>query len=451
MRTTGKRSVVLYILLGAFVLGIAWFMIDLIMNGEMWASQAYNAHLGVASMGTITDRDGDVLAQSADGRRVYSESEDVRVALLHTIGDNQGYIGTSVQSTMNSKLSGYNLITGTNKTVFDGLISNIKLSLDKDICVDAFYALKGKKGSVIAYNYKTGEIICKVSSGSYDPNEPPSAEEVESDSAYDGVYLDRNLSASFAPGSVFKLVTEAAAMEKFADWQSKEYTCEGAVEIGGSRITCMDYHGTISAYEALGYSCNVYYAMLANDVGADELQAKAEEMGFGKELQLENSHCVKSTINLKEADKNQLGWAGVGQYTTLANPYHIMTLMGAIANGGSYVAPELTGNTGLLDNVAGGSRKYMDTQTATNLKAMMRSNVENYYGDGMFPDGMQICAKSGTAEVDGKNPNCWFAGFSANPDTPYAFVVLVEEGIGGMESAGSAASTLMNSIVQHIS
>lgn len=102
MKTTGFRSFVLYILLFAFCGGFVWFLINLALNGSTWATQPYNGHIygddTAVSAGTITDRSGMVLAKTEDGSRVYAESEDIRRALLHTVGDSSGYIGTAVQA-----------------------------------------------------------------------------------------------------------------------------------------------------------------------------------------------------------------------------------------------------------------------------------------------------------------------------------------------------------------
>ena len=89
----------------------------------------------------------------------------------------------------------------------------------------------------------------------------------------------------------------------------------------------------------------------------------------------------------------------MGQYTVLSNPYHMMVLMGAIANGGEYVEPWLTQGGGLLDGLTGGSRQLVTATEAQNLKTLLRNNVEYYYGDYLFPSGMNVCAKTGTGEV----------------------------------------------------
>ena len=128
-------------------------------------------------------------------------------------------------------------------------------------------------------------------------------------------------------------------MEKYPDtWSSLTYDCQGSVELAGSDITCLNghAHGTQDMAAALGNSCNVYFAQLANDLGAEALQKKAEEMGFNTQLDFGTIPIQESTIELSGTNQNQLGWAGVGQYTVLTNPTHMMVLMGAIAKGGTY-------------------------------------------------------------------------------------------------------------------
>ena len=452
MRTTGFRSMVLYILLAAFLGGLGYLLVNLFLNGGKWAMQPYNGHISgetsTVKLGDITDRDGSLLATTQDGTRLYSQDETVRRALLHTVGDPYGYISTSIQSTMSSKLSGYNIVTGLNNTFFNRLGSDIALTVDQDACVAAYNALGGKNGGVIVYNYQTGDILCKVSTPTFDPNSIP--EDLETNDAYKGAYLDNTLSSSFTPGSIFKIVTAAAAMERWPDsWSTITYSCSGSVELAGSDITCLhgNAHGTQDMAAALGNSCNVYFAQLANDLGAEALQAKAKEMGFNVSFDLNGISTMESTIDLAGANANQLGWAGVGQYTVLANPYHMMCLMGAIANGGEYVQPRLTQGADLLGEITGGSRQLVSSGEASQLKELLRSNVEYYYGDYLFPDGMNVCAKTGTGEVgEDKGPNCWMVGFCDSTVYPYAFAVVVEDGSGGIESAGSVVSAVLSAL-----
>ena len=448
MRTTGFRSMVLYLLLACFVGGVVYLGVNLFLHGGQWAMQPYNGHIS-SSLGNISDRSGNVLATSTEEGRTYSDSETVRRALLHTVGDPYGYISTSVEYTMRDKLTGYNLITGLNDTIFNRMGSDIALTVDQNACAAAYNALGGKNGAVLVYNYQTGEILVKVSAPGFDPAYIP--EDLETNEAYKGVYLDNTLSSSFTPGSIFKIVTAAAAMEKWPDtWSQWTHTCTGSENIGGSDVTCLygAAHGDQDMFSAMGNSCNVFFASLATEIGAQALQAKAEEMGFGREFSLGSVPTAQSEIDLSAANQNQLAWAGVGQYTVLSNPYHMMVLMGAIANGGEYVQPRLTQESQLFSGLLPGEDRTLVTAAeAQNLTQLLRGDVENYYGDWLFPTGMNVCAKTGTGEVgEGKAPNCWMVGFCDSVDYPYAFAILVEEGTGGIESAGSVASAVMNAL-----
>ena len=448
MRTTGFRSMVLYLLLACFVGGVVYLGVNLFLHGGQWAMQPYVGTIS-SSLGNISDRNGNVLATSTEEGRTYSDSETVRRALLHTVGDPYGYISTSVEYTMRDKLTGYNLITGLNDTIFNRMGSDIALTVDQNACAAAYNALGGKNGAVLVYNYQTGEILVKVSAPGFDPAYIP--EDLETNEAYKGVYLDNTLSSSFTPGSIFKIVTAAAAMEKWPDtWSQWTHTCTGSENIGGSDVTCLygAAHGDQDMFSAMGNSCNVFFASLASEIGAQALQAKAEEMGFGREFSLGSVPTAQSEIDLSAASQNELAWAGVGQYTVLCNPYHMMVLMGAIANGGEYVQPRLTQESQLFSGLLPGEDRTLVTAAeAQNLTQLLRGDVENYYGDWLFPTGMNVCAKTGTGEVgEGKAPNCWMVGFCDSQEYPYAFAILVEEGTGGIESAGSVASAVMNAL-----
>lgn len=441
MKTTGFRSFVLYILLFAFLGGIGWFVMNLYMNGEKWAAQPYNGHIYASdsklSVGTITDRTGLILAESRDGGRVYAENGSVRRSLLHTVGDSSGYISTSVQSVHRSHLMGYNLIFGLNDTVFSGLGSSIQLSVDAAANAAAFDAFEGRSGSAFIFNYKTGETLVKISAPTYDPMHVP--EDLLTNEQYNGVLLDHTLVSSYTPGSVFKLITAAAAMDTFSDWDTRTYTCENSFSIDSSTVTCLDWHGSLSMEAAMGHSCNIYFAKLALDIGAEKLQETAEKMGFNERFSFDSVTTALSKIDLSAASDIELAWSAVGQADLLANPYHMALLMGAIANGGSTPEPYIIGN--------GTGTKYTltDRSTANRLHDLMRTTVSYYYGDSRF-EGYTVCAKTGTAEVSGQDPNCWIVGFTEDADAPYAFAICVEDGSSGIRTAGNVLVAALNAL-----
>ena len=118
MKRSLRRSTLILILTIAFIAGIGFFTVELVWNAKDWVDQPYNAHIsgngGLEQAGRILDRDGNPLAQTVDGVRVYSDDEAVRKALLHTVGDDSLNISTAVQSKYRSNLTGYNLIWGLN-------------------------------------------------------------------------------------------------------------------------------------------------------------------------------------------------------------------------------------------------------------------------------------------------------------------------------------------------
>ena len=116
MKTLSRRAWVLYLLVIAFVCGAGILLYTFFSNADSWAMKRTNRHIyksGVLSTaGTITDRSDKILAQTVDGKRVYNESKNVRIATLHIVGDSQGYISTGVQTAYNDDLTGYNLVDG---------------------------------------------------------------------------------------------------------------------------------------------------------------------------------------------------------------------------------------------------------------------------------------------------------------------------------------------------
>ena len=233
-----------------FIGGMVFFVVELILNADAWANQPYNAHIsgsgGLEQAGTIFDRNGSVMAQTVNGDRVYNEDYSVRCGTLHVVGDNSLNISTAVQSKYRSLLTGYSLIWGLNMPQTLKTSHDISLTIDAQACAAAYDVLSsyGKKGACVVYNYKTGEVICSVSTLAYDPEAPPEITE-ENESEYDGVYLDNVMSSSYTPGSIFKIVTAAAAIENIPDLFERTWECNGREEIGGNDITCVDEHGTI--------------------------------------------------------------------------------------------------------------------------------------------------------------------------------------------------------------
>jgi len=450
MKTTGWRSLILYIIGAGFLVGIIFFICSYFIQGGSWAIRPSNAHITnngqLTYSGEITDRDSNLLSYSKDGVQQYNDNALIRKATLHVVGDPNGYISTGAQYAFRTQLSGFNPITGVVSPFGSSVTgSNIKLTISSDVSAAALQALNGKKGAVAVYNYKTGEVLCMVSSPTFDPLNIPS--DIETNSTYEGVYLNNALSSTYTPGSIFKVITAAAAIENIPDLDSRTFHCSGSTIINGEKITCDSVHGDISFQNGLAQSCNVVFAELAVELGKDTMTKYADQLGCNTNL--DGNPNKMSSYNVEQADDNSLAWSGIGQYTDTVNPYHMMILMGAIANGGTpvnpYIIQSVTNSIGLQTKTGKTSNgdNMLKQSTAEELQRLMRYTVSNYYGDSMFPN-LQVAAKTGTAEVgDNKIPTGWIVGYSERDDLPLAFAVVVEEGNYGRNSAGVVANTVL--------
>ena len=460
MKTISRRAWILYALALAFLSGLCFLSYTLFTNADSWAMKKANRHLysgsTLTAAGAITDETGAVLADTADGKRIYNDDKAVRTATLHVVGDSEGYIATGVQTAYKDTLTGYNLVDGIYDIKKYGKGNDIQLSVNAELCVTAYEALGKNKGTVGVMNYKTGKLVCVVSKPSFDIQNKPT-ENINNDKtgAYDGVYLNRFFSGVYTPGSTFKVITAASAIDNISDIDSQTFKCKGSYPVDGGSVKCMDTHGTVSFERALNVSCNSAFAQIALQLGTEKLQATADSLGFNQSYSIGNIRLAKSRFDLRAASQLDLGWAGVGQYTTLVNPCHMLMITGAIANNGQAVNPYLVseittqkGKTAFEAETVAGQQMF-SANTAQKLQERLGSNVKNYYGDGKFK-GLEMCGKTGTAEVSseegGAKPHAWFIGFSSREDLPYAIVVVVENGGGGSSVAIPVANKTMQKV-----
>ena len=184
--------------------------------------------------------------------------------------------------------------------------------------------------------------------------------------------------------------------------------------------------------------------------------ATAERIGFNVNMADISGkiHCAKSRIDLMNSQALDIGWAGIGQYTTLINPCHMLTIMSALANGGvaqtPYLVSEIKSPEGKILFSAEQSimTEYFTADVASKVNDLLRSNVKNQYGDGFFPK-MSFCGKTGTAEVsDNKDirPNALFVGYSQLEEMPFAIIVVVEDTTSSISSAVPIASKVMKTV-----
>lgn len=453
MNKTTKRGFALIPVILAFLAGACILVYLYAAKGALWSSSRANAHLftsgSLSTAGTIYDTTGRTLAKTKNGKRVFSDSRALRRATLHIVGDPTGIISTGAHSAYKSKLSGYNFITGIYSIQKYGRGNDLTLAVSGDACVAAYNALGSYNGAVGVFNYKTGALVCCMSAPNYDVNNPPS-----NPNDYDGLYLNRLFSGVYTPGSTMKIVTALCALENIPDVESRTFHCDGKIRIGTGDVICMGVHGDVTFEQALNRSCNCAFAQLAKTLGREKLMATARSLGFNTPIKTDGIQLAISSFDVRQADDLNLGWAGIGQYETLVNPCHMMMIVGAIANGGQGVQPAVirsmqspSGVT-VYKAMTRNSSIVIPGPQAAKLRRLLRSNVEHQYGDSRFPN-LQMCGKTGTAELDGKTSHSWFVGFSQREDLPLAVVVVAENAGSGSGVAMNTANAVLQSLLKN--
>ena len=435
MKKVTNRAFAVLLLAAMVLTGMGVYLFRLVRDGGDWATFYADRSIytdGVLNRGSVADRNGTLLASAGEDAFHYVGDAAVRRGCLHVVGDLGGNIGTSILSIFRDKFINYSFFTGTTT---EG--AAMKLTIDADISAAAYNALSGKKGTVLVYNYQTGEILCMVSTPGWDPEQGIDFD--PNDPAYEGAFINRAISSSFTPGSVFKLVTMAAAIENIPDIWDQTFTCTGSTVIGGQTVKCSGTHGTITIEKGLACSCNVAFGQVSAQLGGALISQYAEKYGLTAAHDLNQDIPTAAGSVPAASGDGDAAWEGIGQYEGLANPYAFLRFIGAIANGGTVVEPTI------LAGRRCGTTQLMDPATAQTLSEMMSYNVSYEYGTGNYP-GLEMHAKTGTAETYG-GTHAWFAGFITNPGTPLAFVVLAERAGSGYGVASPIANTVLQKAV----
>lgn len=468
MHNVVKRTFILILVVVAYLGGMIFLGYEIVNNSSEWVmhqsspywatepvnyiNSVYDANgVCLLKLETITDEDG-----NETQKLIRNEDDELlRRATLHALG------GPYLEIGITGKFTGvpldpeyeYDILNGLHVQAQDNESKDFYLTLNGDVCKTAYEQLNGRNGVVGVYNYKTGEIVCMVSTPAFDPANPP-VDNAALEKDYPESTYNKMLMLTYTPGSIFKIVTAACAIENnLPNLYTRTFDCDGALEVPGfdSKVICNSVHGRVNFERALNCSCNWVFGKLAIELGPEKLQATAERLGFGEAFEVDRHAIAKSTIELEGVSDITLGWAGIGQHTTRVNPCMMMTLMGAIANDGQAVKPYYVkeAHSAYDDSVLYQAQTettdaiQMNTDTAIKLKRLLRSNVQNYYTDDRFP-GLEMCGKTGTAEVGDTN-NAWFVGFSQREDFPYAVVVMIEK---SSESGSMAAIPVANNVLQ---
>ncbi|MEO6310618.1 MAG: penicillin-binding transpeptidase domain-containing protein [Leifsonia sp.] len=366
---------------------------------------------------------------------------------------------TGLEAALNRELSGT-----SNSQFFDQLSSIVTGATPKGAAVEttidpvaqqaAWDALGDYTGAVIVTEPKTGKVLAMVSKPSFDPNELAVHDTALVTEGYNALVgnpadplIDRSINSLNPPGSVFKLVVVAAALESGKFTPDSTFPNPGEFQLPGSSSIVINSGGgtcgpgdTVSIATALRESCNIPMAELGLQLGATAIRSMAEKFGFNSKYTIPLT--ASESRYPMVTDDAQLALSSFGQGSVVATPLQMAMVTAAIANGGQLLAPNL------VDEVLGPDlsprqtfepqvmRQAISPETAATMTQMMVNGVNNGAASNARIDGVEVAGKTGTAENGDTDPyTLWFTGFAPANDPRYAITVLVENG-GGLGQTG---------------
>ncbi|WP_031477324.1 peptidoglycan D,D-transpeptidase FtsI family protein [Streptomyces bicolor] len=424
--------------------------------------------------------EGQALADDKDNRRntiaLYSEplgnivvgGEAITGSARTTSGD-LAYKRTYTDGSLYAALTGYssqafgatqlegiyrNLLDGTDnrlKSVLDTVTNkrsdpgNVITTIDPDVQKAAYDALGDKKGAAVAIDPTTGKILAVVSTPSYDPSRITTGDsdawkQLTKDA--DKPLTNRALRQPLPPGSTFKLVVAAAALEDGLYSSVDEKTDSPDpydLPQSSSKLTNENPSApceNASIRVALQYSCNNVFGKMAVDLGQDKVRAMAEKFGFNDKEQDVPVRAYTS-VYPSDMDKPQTALSGIGQFDVTATPLQMAMVSAAIANGGKLVSPHMvsriTDSGGdVLENYddRADSQEIVSSDTAEQLQSAMQTVVEEGTGTNAQISGATVGGKTGTAqhgENNSKTPYAWFTSYAKADGKEVAVAVVVEQ------------------------
>ena len=456
------------LLFGLFALLAVYGVYSINTYGNRWFAYARNPRVREqkqsVTAGSIYDRNGVLLASTVDGERVYQADEAARRAIVHVLGDDEGQVSNGVEGFQTAYLYGFkaSLVERFNDLFSDEPRQgdNVHLSLDSELCTaiteyfSSYSLTRDKNGAAVVMNYKTGEVIAEVSLPAFDPMSDSSV------SADSEVYWNRTTQSLYPPGSTFKVITTAAALENIPDVASISIACTGGLDVDGQAIR--DYgnaiHKSLTLKQAFVKSCNNVYALLALDMGDAALRKTAESFGFNANFLFRDLVVENSTYPTTNRSNFEIAMSGFGQSAIGATPMHMCLIAAAIANDGVMMEPTLlrqvTTPSGSLRSTFGSKvyRTALSASTAATLQEYMRAVVVSGTGSRAAVSGLTVCGKTGSAESSRNGravTHGLFIGYIDSDELPFAVCVVVED-IPDGEGGGSTAAPIAGDIFKYI-
>ena len=437
MNRIAFRAYIVGILAAVLLGGFVFFIVEYFMNSSQWLVSENSPFVDnrpeitdeerTLDRGVVQDCSGKLLLDLSQGR-IYSDDLAVRKTTMHWLGGRNGNISAPLLAEYKEAMLAYDVLSGT--YTYGDNVPVTKLTLSAEVQKVALEAMGKRKGTVAVYNYRTGQLLCAVTTPTFDPDNVP--KDIETNPSTKDAYFNKFIQFTYTPGSIFKIVTLAAAIEELDDLQTMTFHCSGSYQMGVDKVNCTGKHGTQDIQQAFRNSCNCAFAQLSEALGTETLAKYVKQFGITDSVSFDGVTTAEGRFDTDPSAVN-VAWSAIGQFTDQVNPCTFLTFVGAIARGGQGVSPyvmdriSVEGNT-TYKGTAEIRGRIMSPETAALIQQYMRSNVKDNYGDRNFP-GLTVCAKTGTGEVGGdKKPNAMLTGFVSDPEYPLAFIVCVEDG-----------------------
>lgn len=462
------RTVFLFTALFAVLIGNITY-IQVIKASEYQDMPSNNHTINKAryiKRGSIITADGLTLAESvqqADG--TYARSYPNGNLAAHAVGYYSQQYGTmGIENTQNDTLTGskdysswqnaLNSLAGISEPG-----NSVQLTIDSRIQRAAEQALAGRVGAIVALDPRSGAVLAWASAPTFDnTNIQAAIEAANASGGADTSMYDRATLALYTPGSTFKVLTLASALENGLATLDTTYDSPGRMEIGGADVVSIGErgHGKISLAKAFALSSNTVFGQVADGLGAEKLVATARAFGYGQQLGLDFTTAASVMPNPEEMTEWELAWAGagqpVGQGHTPGPQATVMqnALMAAtIANNGiamnPYVVSQILAPDGtVLKTTRGHSLgQAVGSGTAEQVKQAMLDVVQNGTGSAAAIAGVKVAGKTGTAETNNANANSTFVGFAPYDTPTVAIAVVIEQNAKGEESAAAVGGQVL--------
>ena len=472
----GKRLTVLiafFALLFALLIGNLTYL--MVFQAESIQDMSSNNHTlakeASRERGAILTSDNVVLAESEeqdDGsyERVYPQGSLAAQVVGYY---SQQYGASGIESSMSSTLVGEEDF----ETIGDAIRSaaglqtsgnDVVLTIDSEIQAAAESVLEDVDGACVVLDTDTGAVLAEASSPTYDNNEVEAILSGEDTSAD---LVNRATGALYAPGSTFKIVTLAAALDTGTVEADTTYNSPGTMDIGNAAVTNYNKssHGTITVERATAVSSNTVFGQIAVDLGAEELVSYSEAFGFNDD-DLAQDFSLKTSL-MPDADEMttwETAWAGagqpVGEHDSPAGPQvtvmQMAVAMAAISNDGvamrPYVVEKILSSSGttLAKTSAKKYGRVMSKSTAEAEQDILETVVESGTGTAAQISGATVIGKTGTAETSNELSDAWFVGTATMNGESVTIAIVIEEGNSGGGVAAPAAKEVLEVALERV-